>query len=505
MNSSIIILFVLANFSAVFTSFLTQILIQKYDVFQIVFLNSCIFLISFFAFNKYKKKEIKIEKGEIFINTYIGIFTFVYSILWFYGLKYTSLVDATALKFLTPLLIVLLSAFVLREKIPLPNILITIFGFVGSLLIIGINIENLKNYYVYLIIVSAILSSINHIILHKVKTKPTNKTLFIRIISFSFSIIPAILNFKPMLFQDILVLFLMSGFSSTYAILLTKCASHKDINNIQFFNFIRILFAIILQYIFLRQYTGVFSLLGIFIIVISTSILFYLNKYQKQLETLNREKNDMFLQIVHDLKTPVSVIQMSNNVLSQEYKNYGSKNKFAKYIDTNITKLHNNINNILKLEKLNNLEDIKINIEKVSISELIRKSIEEIKPIIKIKNINLKTNFKNIFINTDEEKLKIVVDNILSNAIKFSKSSIEIKTYSNNKYTTISFKNDGDSIDKNELKNISKKISTRTGTGYGLNIISKILSLINGNMVIRNIKEEKYNVEFLVELKTKKH
>lgn len=515
MKSNIVLLFLFSNLTAVIASFLTQILVQKYDVFQVIFLNATIFLLFSIPYEKYKdSKKILFIKNELNANIVIGLLFSISLVFWYYGLQYASLVDATILKFLTPLVILLSSFFILGKKINYQNWLIIILGIVGAIIIIYSN----NNYFSsFFILSSVIFSSIFHSLSRKY---PTNniigRSIIIRIISFVFSLIICALNYTNMDIiknWDILILILMVITSSIYFLLSNKLNTSKDIENLQILNSSRIIFAIMIQLIFLRDFIDIYTIFGIIIIVFNVLMISVFKNYEKQsmdtnnqLKYLNAEKNNMFIQIVHDLKTPISVIQMSNDILSKENEKYHDMNlsKFAKYIDTNIFRLYNSVNNILKLEKVNNMKDIKVTLQNVNLKDLIKKSVEEIRPIILIKNINLKLNLDDISINTDDEKLKIVVDNILSNAIKFSKSSIEIDLFETNKVVNITFKNDGENIDKEEIDNINKKITTKTGTGYGLNIVTKLLEVIGGKMIIKNVSEENaYNIEFIIEFKKK--
>jgi len=512
MKSNIILLFLFSNFIAVIASFLTQILVQKYDVFQIIFLNAAIFLLFSIPYEKFKNNSIVVSKKELKINIIVGILFFISLVFWYYGLSYVSLVDATVLKFLTPLVIIISSFFILNKKISYQNWLVIIAGTIGAFIIAYSN----KNYIGTLfVLLSVIFSSLFHSFSRKyLITNIVDRSIIIRFVSLVLTLIICIINYKNLEIikgKDIFILILMMITSSIYFLISNKLNSSKDIENLQILNSSRIIFAMMIEFIFLRTYTDIYSLFGILIIIFNILLISVFKNYEKQLinknnelESLNTEKNNMFIQIVHDLKTPISVIQMSNGILSKENEKYHDKNmaKFARYIDANISRLYSSVNNILKLEKVNNMKDIKVNLQNINLKDLIIKSIEEIKPIISIKNINLKLNLEDVSINTDEEKLKIVVDNILSNAIKFSKSNIEINLLKNDKVINIIFKNDGGNISKEEIDNINKKISTKTGTGYGLNIVTKLLEIIGGKMIIKNINEENsYNVEFIIKLK----
>lgn len=462
----------------------------------------------------YKKISIKNTFKDYYKNAFIWVLT---SFLWYYPLQFIPLNEGLNIRFISPVFAYFFSLYILKEKqYGNSNIIILLINIIFiSVVIFNTAEQNLQTYFYYfLIFLSCITASYRYV---KFKQKENKEKILLTIFYYSlFEMLitaPFIkINLLPQLFTNSVTYIMVFSFF-IYLFILNKAYEGK-LSDLEPYHCIRLFLGYLACYFLFRENVNIFY---IAVTIFTSNLLFVIKKYENslrkqieiekslrlELEKLSAEKNNMFVQIVHDLKTPVSIIQMSNNILSEECQKHNDKNmdKFAKYIETNTDKLYSNINNILKLEKINDLDDIKLNIKNVNLKDLINKSISEIKPIITIKNIILKSDLEDLSLNTDEEKLKIVIDNILSNAIKFTKSNIKIKTYTSDKYINISFKNDGYNIDKKELENITQKISTKTGTGYGLNIIKKILNLINGNMIIENIKENNYSVEFLIELK----
>ncbi len=462
----------------------------------------------------YKKIPLKNTFKDYYKNAFVWVLT---SFLWYYPLQFIPLNEGLNIRFISPIFAYFFSLYILKEKqYSNSNIIILLINIIFiSIVIFNTANMNLKTYFYYfLIFLSCITASYRYV---KFKQKEDKEKILLTIFYYSLFeiilIIPFVkIHFLPQLFMNSVTYFMIFSFF-IYLFVLNKAYDGK-LSDLEPYYCIRLFIGYLACYFLFKENVNI---LYITVTIFTSNILFIIKKYENslrkqieiekslrlELEKLNIEKNNIFIQIVHDLKTPVSVIQMSNNILNKEYESCGNEdiNKFAKYIDANITKLYNNINNILKLVRISSLEDIKPNFEKVDLDKVINISVEEIKPIIAIKNINLKLDLKSVILDSDGEKLKIVIDNILSNAIKFSKSNIGIKIFENKKYINISFKNDGENIDKNEIKNINKKIVTKTGTGYGLSIISRILNLIKGKIIIRNIEEENYNIEFLIQLK----
>jgi signal transduction histidine kinase len=135
------------------------------------------------------------------------------------------------------------------------------------------------------------------------------------------------------------------------------------------------------------------------------------------------------------------------------------------------------------------------------IGELINDIIKEYKSAIEKKeiktiiNIDEKASKKDVY--TDKTKLKQVLINIISNAIKYNKEggSIEIDIYTYKESTYISVKDTGIGIKKKDLDKIGspfyrcKEIEAE-GSGLGMSLIKKICSKMNWDLSIESIYNE---------------
>lgn len=95
----------------------------------------------------------------------------------------------------------------------------------------------------------------------------------------------------------------------------------------------------------------------------------------------------MFIQIVHDLKNPLSIIKQSNKILKSELNKQNipeNLKNFFNYIENSTNNLLNSVNNILELKKveLNTLNTIQPIITKVELTSLLQKCVDNIKLLI---------------------------------------------------------------------------------------------------------------------------
>lgn len=226
----------------------------------------------------------------------------------------------------------------------------------------------------------------------------------------------------------------------------------------------------------------------------------------KQLkQTLNKEKelnslkNKFITLASHEFKTPLSAI-LSSTELMAKYAHLQNENKLNEHLEK-VKMMVNRLNTMLDdLLTLENIEDghISTNFSYFNYSELINEITTATKPVLK-KNQTLrieKSNLKLIY--HDFNILKIILTNLLYNAIKFSKENSEIflKISSNTSNLLISVKDTGIGIPKTEQDLIftrffrAKNAVYFPGTGIGLNIIKGYITRFNGAITFSSIENK---------------
>ncbi len=198
--------------------------------------------------------------------------------------------------------------------------------------------------------------------------------------------------------------------------------------------------------------------------------------------------------ISHELKTPIAVISnysrlmCNENITASEQKDYALKIQDA---SANLSEL---ITNILQISKLDN-NQIKANIEDFDISEEMVRCILGFETILDEKDIDLQIDMKDgIRLRNDAGLIKIVINNILSNAIKFTpeKGIIKISLKDENEQISMSISDSGCGMDEETMKHIFDKFyqgdtshATR-GNGLGLAMVKQIIALLNGSINVKS-------------------
>jgi len=187
--------------------------------------------------------------------------------------------------------------------------------------------------------------------------------------------------------------------------------------------------------------------------------------------------------LVHDLKNPLSVIKMENDVAKMGIDDADEKTKQrSKRIENSIESISNIIDDVLEYVKKG-----KFSFKEVLISDVISEAIDMVSVPDKIK-INL--NLKEIKIIADEMKLSLVFSNILSNAVESigDVGEITIQVDDVGDQIKIDFEDSGPGIDIKIIDKIFDPLFTTKskGTGLGLITCKKIIEEHAGEIKVKN-------------------
>lgn len=237
-----------------------------------------------------------------------------------------------------------------------------------------------------------------------------------------------------------------------------------------------------------------------------------LEELQKERLANNKKKVQLFVDIRHDLKTPITVIKgfseaLLNNKISQnEYRRYiESINKNAVAIDMLLEELCE----IIEYENYN----YNLNLSVLDFCEYIRQSIIEFLPLFDQMNMEVSIDMpkyevlveldKNIF----NRALKNLMKNIIDHNEKNTKVYFHVKIKQNKVMLIIA--DSGNKINEDILENIFEPFVTSDGSrstasknrGLGLSITKKIIELHKGKIYLEQEIEDSINKKFIIELK----
>jgi signal transduction histidine kinase len=198
------------------------------------------------------------------------------------------------------------------------------------------------------------------------------------------------------------------------------------------------------------------------------------------------ERERFFGMVTHDLKSPLSAMLLSAELL---------RDKITDKVQLRLVEilLHNGkevsslINDLLELVKIQ-AEKVPIEISEVSIGRLIDELVSLNNELFKSKDLNVLTSVEAISCFCDERRIKQVINNLMSNAIKFSPAhaSIKINVSASNEVCTFCFEDSGSGISTDMLQSIFEPFTQIPGkelvhgNGLGLSIVKYFVTAHGG-------------------------
>ena len=224
-------------------------------------------------------------------------------------------------------------------------------------------------------------------------------------------------------------------------------------------------------------------------------------KNEKLAKENEEKKDELIVYLAHDIKTPLtsmigylSILDEIDDMPKKKQKNYISIALDKSY------RLEDLINELFDVARFNS-EKIVLEKEELNLNLMLEQIIDDFYPALREINKSIKLNYDEpISINGDPDKLSRVFNNLIKNAISYSKeeSEIVINLKKDNNNAIVEVINKGKQISKEKLSKIFEKFyrldSARTsrtgGSGLGLAIAKDIVELHNGTIIAESNEEE---------------
>ncbi|MCK5369174.1 MAG: GAF domain-containing sensor histidine kinase, partial [Cyclobacteriaceae bacterium] len=234
------------------------------------------------------------------------------------------------------------------------------------------------------------------------------------------------------------------------------------------------------------------------------------DQYQ-QLVSINREKNNLINILAHDLRNPLATAMSMTELVRYEKGNLSAEQyQASEIIWRGLNRMNDMITKILDIKAVES-QKINLDLEIINANELIVPlektfSVEAERKEIKL---HFSSESEEPLIKADRNYLIQVMENIISNALKFSPShrNVYVRVLENEEFVKISVKDEGPGIPENECGDLFKKyqkLSPRPTAGeqsfgLGLSIVKKYVEVMQGN--IRCESKVGRGSEFIVEFK----
>lgn len=208
-----------------------------------------------------------------------------------------------------------------------------------------------------------------------------------------------------------------------------------------------------------------------------------LRKLELEYKNGSGELKSSITNISHDLRTPLTAIRgyldlMDNNNLTKK------QIKYLKIIDNKVNDLIELTEQLFDFSKSIDIQN-EIKKEKIVINDILEDSIASFYSLFREHNIipNINICKEKVVRLLNENMLKRIFENIISNAIKYGKKDFEVKMFCNG---TIEFRNKTDKLDKVSLEKIFARYYTvqnaKKSNGIGLSIAKQLIELSGGEI-----------------------
>ncbi|MDX4047786.1 HAMP domain-containing sensor histidine kinase [Aliarcobacter skirrowii] len=235
-----------------------------------------------------------------------------------------------------------------------------------------------------------------------------------------------------------------------------------------------------------------------------TTLANSINSLTNRIGTYLKFKKELYIGIAHELKTPLAVMKLKNELMLKKPREKSEYEDAIKLTISEINSMNIMISSILDIGRTEGAQfEQSKNIELVS---FINKKVEDYKMLALKKEINMRfiTNTSSFELNIQETLFMQILQNFVQNAIKFTPNGKNIEVYFKKIDNTIilSVVDEGVGIDeKIDVFAPFKKVGDKSGVGLGLYLAKIAADALNAEISIKNRSDGKSGAIAKFELK----
>lgn len=217
-----------------------------------------------------------------------------------------------------------------------------------------------------------------------------------------------------------------------------------------------------------------------------------IERKNQDLISLNEEKNNLIGIVAHDLKSPVNQIKGLLSLVKMTCQPGDEASKYLEMTEQSALRLSDMITKILNVEAIES-KQLNVVLEPVNLSEVVMANVNRSLVEAKRKEVQLHTSLgENVKVIADLSYTDQIIENLLSNALKFSppKKNIYLNITLHNTVALLEIRDQGPGLGENDKKKLFKKYQklsaaptgNESSTGLGLSIVKKFVDEMNGEI-----------------------
>lgn len=214
---------------------------------------------------------------------------------------------------------------------------------------------------------------------------------------------------------------------------------------------------------------------------------------------LGEIKNDFINNMTHEFKTPIATISLAVDAMKNEkvLQNREKISYFSSIIKEENQRMNRQVETILKASQLER-QEVNLNLQPIHAHETIKDVIDNFALQLQDKQgkAEVSLNADHDFINADEVHFSNLINNLVDNAVKYSKENtplqIKITTSSNDKFLFIKVEDNGIGMSKETVKRVFERfyrahtgnLHNVKGFGLGLSYVKTIVQAHGGEIKV---------------------
>ena len=218
------------------------------------------------------------------------------------------------------------------------------------------------------------------------------------------------------------------------------------------------------------------------------------NQMLDSLEKVYQSEKQLTSDVSHELRTPLSVIMAESDYAASYAQNLDEAKESLEVISRQSRKITSLIDQILELSRLETGRNLEL--KRINLSSILQNLATDYEKLANARGLNFSYLIaSDVQILGNELMISRLVDNFLSNALKFASSKVELNLNVSKTHALLSVKNDGVGISKKDIELIwnkfyqvesSRNKSQNTGSGLGLAIAANIAKIHGAKLGVKS-------------------
>lgn len=212
---------------------------------------------------------------------------------------------------------------------------------------------------------------------------------------------------------------------------------------------------------------------------------------------LYRAKVNFFTEIAHEIRTPLSLIDIPLEAVEEIGLDHPDAKRYLKVMRQNTSRLLQLTSQLLDFQKIDS-NKLTLKRENINIPELVNETIERFEPAITLsgKEIVREITQTPLTAAVDREALTKILSNLLNNALKYAGKTIRVTLTHDDSSFTVKVISDGATIAPGERSRIFEPFyqtnnarEEKNGVGIGLPLSRSLATLLNGTLVLEDTSD----------------